>query len=239
MFGQKVDDDARRHAIEAYPNESCGLVIGDSYVRVPNEAEDTKSHFKISVYSPDYRAVVHSHPEVTIDKPKYYGPSAADMIGQASSGIPWGVISTNGRNATPVAWFGDQVPIAPLVQRPFIHGVYDCYALVRDYYRLERGISIYNQPRDHEWWEGPEDYLSPVNFKRHGFKEYPLSQMMPGDGLVMTIMPGKVKKVNHCAVYLGNNLILHHLFGRPSKKDNLGPWLKMCYKSALRYEGQP
>ena len=40
----------------------------------------------------------------------------------------------------------------PLLERPFIHGSWDCYGLIRDWYLQERGISLPDFPREDNWW---------------------------------------------------------------------------------------
>ena len=160
MFDQSVIDAARQHGIEAYPRESCGLVVDGTYLPCANVAEVPEEAFEIAkkdwqrgMASGTIDAVIHSHP----DGPAC--PTAADMRGQMQTAIPWGIFESSVDNAKEPFWFGDQVPIdegpagsPPIVGRYFRHAVTDCYDVIRDWWRLERGVLLPNFPRDWEWW---------------------------------------------------------------------------------------
>lgn len=90
----------------------------------------------------DVLAVVHSHPDA--------GPhaSAEDLQGCQKTGLPWIIISWRGGDYTVTT--PDDSP--PLLNRPFIHGSWDCYGLVRDWYMQERGIELPDFPREDNWW---------------------------------------------------------------------------------------
>ena len=51
-------------------------------------------------------------------------------------------------------------------------GVSDCYSLIRDWYRTERGIALPEFPRDWEWWEYGGD-LYAMGFAEAGFVKLP------------------------------------------------------------------
>jgi cell wall-associated NlpC family hydrolase len=121
---------------------------------------------------------------------------------------------------------------APLVGRQWSHGVLDCYAIIRDWYKLERNIELLDFERRDEWWKiGENLYLD--NFEKAGFRKTTLDKLQKGDVILMTI---NSPVPNHGAVYLGDNMILHHVHGRLSTRDIFGGyWLKnaMVY---LTYE---
>jgi hypothetical protein len=105
---------------------------------------------------------------------------------------------------------------AELENRPFLHGLFDCYTLIRDYYK--RNFDLYlptNIQRNWEWWaQGENLYVD--NAKDYSFEE--VSDIQKHDVLIMKIgssMP------NHGAVYLGEGKILHHLAGRFSTIQDL------------------
>ena len=100
--------------------------------------------------------------------------------------------------------------------RPFLHGLFDCYTLIRDYYK--RNFDVYlptNIQRNWEWWaQGENLYVD--NAKDYSFEE--VSDIQKHDVLIMKIgssMP------NHGAIYLGEGKILHHLAGRFSTIQDL------------------
>lgn len=100
--------------------------------------------------------------------------------------------------------------------RPFLHGLFDCYTLVRDYYK--RNFQIFlptNIQRDWEWWnKGQNLYLE--NAKDCSFIES--NDIQKHDVLIMNI---NSPVPNHAAIYLGEGKILHHMAGRFSTIQNL------------------
>ncbi|MDR3427935.1 Mov34/MPN/PAD-1 family protein [Silvimonas sp.] len=141
----------KAHAIRDYPREACGLVVvirgRERYVPCANTAPGT-DHFRLA--PEDYAAaealgeittVVHSHPDSNPE------PSEADKVGCEASGLPWLIVGVARNGAgepetTALASFAPSGYEAPLVGRSFHHGVLDCYSLIRDWYRRERGISL-------------------------------------------------------------------------------------------------
>jgi len=100
--------------------------------------------------------------------------------------------------------------------RPFLHGVFDCYTLVRDYYRKEFNIILpTNIQRTWEWWQSGEN-LYVENAKFYDFEE--VQTLQKHDLIVMNLMS---PVPNHGAIYLGDNKILHHQAGKFSTIQNL------------------
>jgi hypothetical protein len=100
--------------------------------------------------------------------------------------------------------------------RPFIHGIFDCYTLVRDYYK--RNFNIFlptNIQRNWEWWNKGENlYLE--NAKDCFFEE--AEDVRKHDILLMKI---NSPVPNHAAIYIGDGKILHHMSGRFSTIQDL------------------
>ena len=100
--------------------------------------------------------------------------------------------------------------------RPFLHGLFDCYTLIQDYYKREFNIFLpTNMQRNWNWWSQGEN-LYVDNAKYHRFEE--VTDIKKHDVLVMKIgspVP------NHGAIYLGDNKILHHAAGRFSTIQTL------------------
>jgi cell wall-associated NlpC family hydrolase len=100
--------------------------------------------------------------------------------------------------------------------RPFLHGLFDCYTLVRDYYK--RNFNIFlptNIQRDWEWWnKGQNLYLE--NAKDYSFEE--VEDIKKHDILIMAV---NSPVPNHAAIYLGEGKILHHMAGKFSTIQDL------------------
>ncbi len=212
-----------------YPQESCGLLLSDGgYLACPNVASDPRTAFVIPVdfwtaHAGQVAAVVHSHP----DGPDH--PTARDMAGQVATDVPWVLVATDGETVSaPIVWGGDP---PPLLGRSFVHGVTDCYALIRDWYRLERGVTLPEFPRDAEWWFSGGD-LYRQGFAVAGFAAVSLDDVRPGDVVLMQV---RSPVPNHGGVLLDDGLLLHHLTGRLSRREPYGPWRRMV-THVLRHE---
>ena len=234
-----IHNEIKAYFLSKYPFESCGLIIHNEFIPIENVATDKEKDFvmpddTLALYEPD--AIVHSHTNGN------YSPSPYDMEQQIKMGIPWGLSTVNEQTATDVYFWGDTIPNVPLEGREFRSGPTgtdkkgDCYALIRDYYRTIKGITIQEFPRDSKWWESPESndpnmYLE--GFQSAGFSTITQSELQPGDVLLMRVM-SRDKNPNHGGIYLGNNQLLHHVRGRLSRKELVNNWLKMT-THYLRY----
>jgi len=140
------------HAITAYPNECCGVIADGDYIPMANISQKPTTSFKISASefvsisrTNKIQAIIHSHcinPLHSIEQDPRWA-SALDMETWIASDIPWGIIATNGTDVMPPLWYDDN-DIKPLLGREFAHGITDCYAIVRDYYRQELKINLKN-----------------------------------------------------------------------------------------------
>lgn len=236
VLSPEVTEAIRAHAAQAYPRESCGLLLRQgpeiAYAPCRNLATQPEEQFILDPEAwalaedtaDSIEAVVHSHPNASAN------PSMADRVMCERSHLPWLVI---GWPSGALVWCEPTGFEAPLIGREFTHGVLDCYTLVRDWYRLEHGIQLPDFPRADLWWERGEDlYLA--NFATAGFVEVPggLADLQPGDGLLMQVLS---RQVNHAAIYLGDNVILHHLYGRLSGRDVFGGYWARHTRKVVRH----
>ncbi len=143
--------------------------------------------------------------------------------------MPWFII-----NPTTELW-GYCEPTGyelPYVARPFFHGIIDCYTLVRDFYKKEFQIELNDYNRRDKWWEKGENmYLD--NFKKEGFHEISMDEVRFGDCFLMKL---ESKTCNHSAIYLGDNIVLHHVQGRLSSRDVYGGYYQKVTEVCLRHE---
>lgn len=248
MFGKYIENLAQEHAKKCFPFESVGAVVrtdngakqGNAfeYVELENVAKNKENNFlvdskEILPIMPKIAGVIHSHTAHEKDKVIRLFPSQADMETQLAFNVPFGITYTDKEIASDILWFGDSVPKADLVGRFFIHGVQDCYSLIRDYYQLKLGIHLKEFPRSWEWWRNGQD-LYKQGFEQTGFRQISLSEVKAGDVLLMAVTPDTAREQNPChgAVYLGDEMILHHLSGSlPYDKGRLS-----CTAQLQRYK---
>lgn len=240
---------AKDHALKEFPRESCGIVIGDEYFPCANVSTTPETDFEISPV--EYlslkakgaiRCILHSHPGGP------YFPSKRDMQGQLDTAVPWGILVTDGQRVSEPTLWGDQLPMAPLLGRSFMHGVHDCYSLIRDAFRIGKiGMAAQGMPdwpfdahefpevpRNDGWWVEKGEDLYTSYFEKVGWRQIAMSEARPGDGFLMRI--GKTDKLNHAGLLVGNNLLLHHLPTRPSRREPAGIWARGA-DMWLRWEG--
>lgn len=231
---------AKAHAVAEFPKEACGLVVAGEYIPCVNQADDPTKDFAIDsalvakyMLTSKVDAILHSHPFPQLDARST--PSAADMRGQVSTNVPWGIIDTDGEVVNDPYWLTDANLDTPLIGMQFHHGVFDCYTAVRKWFWQKRGIKLIEMPRDDLWWTKDESlYLA--NFEKAGWVQISVDSIRNGD-----VILGKVNSevVNHAAVYLdneedGKGLIYHHLPGRLSRREPANPWVNRA-DVVLRY----
>ena len=229
-FSKKIIAKAKNHAVECFPEEACGLVIKGEYLPCKNIAKEPLNDFKIDTKlyiknNKDIEVIIHSHNN-------YPHASKKDMIQQIATNIPWGVVNVNKGLPVEVFFWGKQLPMQELIGRPFIGGVYDCYNLLQDYYLKNKEIELGMVPHDVGFCKTDAELLT-NNFKNLGFVEVDKLELKKDYVILTNILS---KKPNHCGIYVGNNLILHHLRNRLSRTEPLSRWDKYI-THYLRYEG--
>lgn len=219
--------DIESAACAAYPEEAVMIITsGGEVVPLNNVATDPCEEFAVSQkewgeVSRNAIVLVHSHP----DGPLF--PSCADMRTQQALDIPFGIVEATPHGAGGYfEWGGESESI---MERPFRHGVTDCYALIRDYYATELHITLPDFPRSWEWWDNGENlYID--GYVSAGFKTVQKESLSQGDMLMFAV---RGRTPCHAAIYIGDGKILHHLGGKkgydPSRKpmiDSLHRWSK-------------
>lgn len=236
------------------PDEGVGFVTAGGFVPVPNIADGPTNAFAVDdtlwVQHAPVLAVLHSHTN------GHTAPSAADLRSQKASAVPWGIICVSAEHSGDPIWFGDEVAISPLFGREFIHGVHDCYSLVRDAFRLgDVGlralpdplqriydwpfppVALLDLPRDDGWWNHGEniyeEHFAEAGFEIAQIDRHTLSSLRVGDCFLHKLHS---KVANHAGVYVGDGLILHHVTGYTSHRSPANLWGAQAYLW-LRYVG--
>lgn len=225
----------KAHAISQYPHECCGAITTDGYLPMVNLHPEPNGYFDCADQAAPLQrdgrllALVHSHTN-GLD-----GPSASDVDQQIAMNVPWGLLTTNGETASEPWFWGDMLDPPELLGRKWRHGPSgtdgngDCFALVRDWYRLNWGLHIIDGGRDHEWWESGAESLYLDNFERAGFVVSPDGDRAPrvGDAMLFQFA-GPVP--SHAGIYVGGGLFMHHYHNRLSRHDPVGPYSKFVVR---------
>jgi proteasome lid subunit RPN8/RPN11 len=231
-----IKQQALDHANEAYPKEAVGLVHvvkgRNRYYKCKNIADTPDEHFVLdpkdyllAEQKGEITAIIHSHPKTSPE------PSPADQIACEKSDLPWFIVNPKTEEWKSLIPQGYELPY---VGRQFFHGIIDCYSLVRDFYKREFNIELYDYTRRDQWWEKGENmYLD--NFAKEGFKQIELGQVGYGDLFLMQL---ESPVPNHAAIYLNDGILLHHVQGRLSSRDVFGGYYQKVTAKILKHESR-
>jgi proteasome lid subunit RPN8/RPN11 len=238
-------EQAVAHALAEWPNESCGvLILHDGGVQKYHPARNVhptpRTHFQIArrflaevQRDGQIIGVLHSHPHSDPRTGEGLCPSEADTVTQLEWAVPFYITALTPRQ-TYLDFFGwgDELPAPPLRERQFRHAVTDCYALVRHAFFAGTGVVLKDFPRRLSWWADPQG-PNPIEegLSAAGCTPVELDDLQPGDGLLFSLKSGIIQ---HCGLYLGGDLFMHHLHGRLSAVDPLPQWRRFLRKT-VRY----
>lgn len=228
----------KEYAVSQFPNEACGFILKDgAFFPCANLSPEPRKNFVVDedeeVYERGIVGFLHSHtpddpdPETGRVQPVAISPSLGDMEGQLNCDYPWGISTCDGETTTQPIWFGDQLAPRPLLGREFVHGVWDCFSIIRDWHKLEHGIEIRSYPRERSWWGKKEegyagDDLYMKNFEDAGFvRVYRDNGPLVGDCFICRL---KSTVLNHAGVYIGDDHFLHHPGGSLSLRTPVARW---------------
>jgi proteasome lid subunit RPN8/RPN11 len=232
MEANHLSDVIRSEGALRYPEEACGLVIkvGPKSLAIPctNISDAPTQAFMIS--TTDWIAaskqgevigVWHTHVEIPAV------PSDADRASCEATAVPWYIVSV--RKSEDGFAFSQPTMLQPVgflmpyLERPYVAGVFDCFSLLRDYFQREYGIEINDYPRiETDGSLGRDKFID--RFAQEGFTQLIDQEPIPGDVFLLQ-MTSSVPE--HIAIYIGDDMILHHCHGRLSRRDIYGGyWAK-------------
>ena len=223
------------HAKDQDPDESCGLLLNirgkERYYPCRNLSAQSDEYFILdpedyikASNTGDITAIIHSHP----DTPPV--PSQADKMSCEQSKLPWYIV-----NPKTETW-GYYEPCgykAPLLGRPWVWAVTDCWSLIVDWYKEERGIELLDYERPTKIEEFTDDPVFERYLPSRGFRLLkPDEPLMNGDVLAMSILG---KGLNHVGIFIDGD-VLHHSADRLSCREPYNPWLLKCTGGRYRYD---
>jgi hypothetical protein len=171
--------------------------------------------------------VFHSHPSMSPQ------PTQPDLCACEASGLEWHIVNPATDEWVSFSPTGYQ---APLVGRQWGGiGSLDCYALIRDFYAREMGMVLEDYARTPDFWLRGEDLYGQA-IQPAGFRVLDDGEPLQRGDIVM-MQTGRSTVANHAAVYLGDDIILHHVENRLSSRDVYGGYFKKHTIRVVRYAG--
>ena len=226
------------HALAEGHREACGCVVvvkgREKYFPCKNIAPTNESIF---IMDPDdfsrcsdageITAIFHSHPKSPAQ------PSIADQMGCEQSGVKWWICNPGLNTWCSLEPNGFK---APLIGRSWIWAVSDCWTLARDWYKEELDLDLKDWERPLSAEEFQKKPTFEKSFKDTGFVNRGIQIPEYGD-LVLMSLDGSTG-LNHCAVYIGDQLILHHLRSRLSSRDVYGGYYQKSTGLIVRHQSR-
>lgn len=214
---------------KAYPNEACGYVIISEkgqfeVISCENSAHNPRTDFRISPRETlrvkklgRVVAGYHSHPD---GKAKL---STFDEMFIKLSEMPMYVVSIpEGR----ISYFTPENVNIPYEGREYKLGYQDCYTIVTDWARKEKGLDIPMHTTPEKWWESGKENRAELFGPRYAYKVDSFKECE----VVLFQIDAPVP--NHMAIKVGNDKILHHLINRLSCIDH---WNRFWQSHAVSY----
>jgi len=210
-----IKDQVREHCLSAVPQEACGLVacnyVTGAVTVYPceNKAVDKLTQFEVDLKDFVYCrekygeiiAVYHSHSSPDFGRGVGFSPQDIDQCNECLTPF---LLYTHPEDEF-LYLEPEGYQRKPLVGRPFVRGLWDCYTICRDYYR-QGGLELgYYFPPEDDALDGYDHFEA--NFEKEGFKEIPFSEAKKGDALLFKV--GKSETINHAGIFLGGKSILH------------------------------
>lgn len=118
-----------------------------------------------------------------------------------------------------------------LLGKVYVEGDYDCYGLLRRYYKRMYDLELRNYARPNGFGYNGLNLITD-NFDLEGF-EVTSDALQIGDGIIMGI--ARSPMANHVAVYVGRGMILHHLYNTKSCEESFDASWKRRVLNIVRH----
>lgn len=208
MLSNTLKSQIKDYSKHLIPNEGCGLLIdvAEKYLTFfpcKNTSEEPTKHFLLD--QRDYlkaskcgsvKALVHSQPHSDF--------SELDKLNSAGHNI-YSIV---------YCWLNDEffcldprnLELNKYVGKEFCIGKSDCFSLIREYYKNELNIEIFDYPRKDGWYqENPK--IIRQQYQTQGFIAIDIADIKKNDVIMFAFTSAEPM---HFALYLGGNQILHH-----------------------------
>lgn len=210
--------------------EVCGLLLDSGRIwPARNIAAAPADQFELDPV--DYAAaqqlgrvvgIWHSHPVSSAE------PSMLDRAMCERTALPWHIVSPYTGDYRYIAPSGWQ---APYEGRPYVYGVFDCWELVRDWYRQELGHELPRLDNAPDGWWRTQD-LVPALCQQSGLQPV-TGDWQRGDVLLCRCDMSSAG-ADHAAIWMGDNQLLHQLREQQSRVDLFSRYWQRAVIKAMR-----
>jgi proteasome lid subunit RPN8/RPN11 len=230
MLSPELKSQIKEYALQNPNVELCGLVVssGDStfIYKCKNISQNSGKHFELSPF--DYlRAYDEGRNKIVgfFHSQKSVKPSTLDIVNYRNHKIPSYIYSHESDEVFEVT--DKHLKYNKYLGREFEIGKNDCFSLVREFYKNEKNISIFDYPRKDNWYKDSPEIIK-SNYKKEGFIIIDLNDIINGD---------IVEFFNfHFAIYLDGDFLLHHERNRHSNIEYFSDIWKKRITNVYRHE---
>ena len=231
MIDKKIKNFIIKQSVQDSPKETCGFIVfKDNFICIPckNTSKDPEQFFKISsidflrikkMYNKIYY-IYHSHTNENCDF------SETDKTCAENLNLPiilYNIKKNIFKIHNPVRIQDD------LIGRFYEYKKYDCFTLIKDFYYKQMNIDLSVEYGD----------LDKINIKKLFLENYTNKNFILIDDIKnicnhdILLIDG-IKDSSHCAIYLGDNKILHQPINTFSKIENYCNFYKRHTKLLFR-----
>lgn len=244
ILSREIKSFIKTHAEETFPEECCGLIVRESDEKVSpikcrNDSPDRLKFFRISPvdYLKAHRkgkvvASYHSHGGEGEDRFSEFDKQSS--INLNLNYILYSVAKDCFLEYDP------RIQHNEYVGKVFFWGKNDCFSLVRSFYKQEFGITIPDPLPERAKDENIRFLNSYGKLIEDGYEENGWEKVFSFEEIkkydLLCFDYKKTGTTSHLAIYLDNNLILHHPCESYSCVEQVNPKSLKFFRMALRHK---